>query len=165
MNNEINAALISENESDPELRFKGLLEELAKDSGRLDKNEAMIMLRGAGFTYEKIAKLLHTSKRSLYSWAAGFKEEIANARTSEIDRIRQRFALSKAKRLEALGETLEVIHAELTSRRDFTSISTPKLVFLLLKVMDQILKEDADLNFTYKSGHEAFGTTTWVEKP
>lgn len=107
-----------------------------------ETKERFIELRAGGLSYARIAEELKTSKQTLIDWGAEFKEEIENLRAVSLEALQERFLLSKEKRIEAFGEVLQRIGAELRGR-DLGEIETPKLFDMFLKGY-QSMKEEIE---------------------
>ena len=101
----------------------------------LQTQERFIELRAQGWSYDKIAKELKVSKKTLISLGRRLKEEIASRKTLELDRLRDEYFLTSKAKIELFGERVIAIKQEL-DRRDLTSLSTEKLFDLLHRAVD-----------------------------
>ena len=97
-----------------------------------DDKEKFIELRAGGLSYDDIAVALKVSKPTLLSWGKELHRDISTARTLRLDELFEKFAVSKAKRIEAFGERLNAILGELV-KRDMTDVPTVSLLALALK--------------------------------
>jgi DNA-binding XRE family transcriptional regulator len=94
--------------------------------------EKFILLRAQGYSFDRLAKELGKSKQTLVNWSKELEEEIANLKSMEIEALNERFYLSKQHKIQAFGEVLDKIKAEM-SARDLSDVPTDKLMDLFLK--------------------------------
>ncbi len=105
---------------------------LAPMRGKTELKGEFIALRARGLTYVKIAERLGVAKSTLANWNAELEAEIASARAMELEALQAEYFVLKEGRITLLGEQLQRLRAELSSR-DLTTISTDRLLELLLK--------------------------------
>lgn len=98
----------------------------------IDTKEKFIALRAKGYSFDKLAKKIGKSKQTLVNWSKEFEEEIANLKSMEIESLNEQYYLSKHRKIEVLGETLNKLKTEI-DERDLKDISTDKLMDLFLK--------------------------------
>jgi len=94
--------------------------------------EKFICLRAQGFSFDRISKELGKSKQTLVNWSREFDEEITNLKGIELEALNEQYYLSKRRKIEVLGETLNKLKSEL-DKRDLTDVPTDKLMDLFLK--------------------------------
>lgn len=97
--------------------------------------EQFVELRAQGKSYQDIAAELRISKQTAINWAKEMQVEIANRKTLALDALYQKHLLSTASRVEAFGEQLTKVRAEL-NKRSFDNVPTEKLFDLMLKMMN-----------------------------
>ncbi|MBI2503609.1 MAG: hypothetical protein HYW07_10310 [Candidatus Latescibacteria bacterium] len=113
---------------------------------KIELKERFVELRAAGHSYEACAQELGVSKPTLISWARELVLELQNARALRLDELFERFAVSKARRVEAFGRRLEGILAEL-DKRDLAEVKTEVLLSLALKYGESLRDEYQPLAF------------------
>ena len=106
-----------------------------------------IALRAAGLSYKKIANQLKVSKPTLIKWSRELSNEIKNAKTLEIESIREQYLLNREHRLKILGSQLNLLTKEI-HERDLSEVPTWRLFDMQRKVIGQIAKGDEDIEFT-----------------
>jgi len=112
--------------------------------------EKFIELRAQGKSFKAISIELEVSKPTLMQWSRDFGDEIANMKAIEMDDLQERYYICKKRRIELLGEQIEAIKTEL-STRELKSVSTEKLLELLNKFTSNLKDEEKPLIFTETS--------------
>ena len=102
--------------------------------------ENFIALRAEGRSFADIADILKTSKPTLINWSKELSRDIQNARTLRMDELFEKYAVAKAKRVEAFGERLKAILAEL-DKRNLDEVPTAVLLGLALKYGESLKNE------------------------
>ncbi len=106
-----------------------------------ETKQKFIELRASGLSYDRIAKELQVSKPTLIAWAREFEIELSNLKAVELESLLESYCMTKAKRIELLGERLKAIKVELESR-DLKDVPTDKLITLLLKCYEMAKQEE-----------------------
>ena len=106
----------------------------------LEDKEKFIQLRANGHSYQAISSMINVSEPTLYQWSKEFSQSIKTLKTMREEAIYQEFAATKEARIRLLGEQIERVKEEL-STRDLTYISTEKLYVILLKLVELQCKE------------------------
>ena len=119
----------------------------------LQIKERFIQLRAQGWSFDKIAQELKTSKPTLIGWSKEFGMEIGNLQAIEMEALQEKYFLTKAKRIELFGKSLEKVKGEL-EKRDLSTVSTEKLYEVFLKVSGELKKEETTLEFRGEESHE-----------
>jgi len=119
----------------------------------LETKEKFIELRAEGWSYGRIAMELSVSKPTLISWSREFQMEIENLKAVELSDLLERFSLTKSKRLELFGQSLNALETELDGR-DLTRLPTEKLYELILKYLASIKQEEGVVRFRQKRPSE-----------
>ncbi|WP_409405708.1 hypothetical protein [Priestia megaterium] len=109
-----------------------------------------ISMRAKGISFDKIAKELKIAKSTLIEWSRTYLTEIKNLKSIEMEALQEQFYLTKASRIELLGLQLEKIKKEL-EKRDFSDVSSDKLIDIFSKILEQLKKEESEIIFTGKS--------------
>ena len=111
--------------------------------GKLELKSQFVELRAKGYSYAKIAKRLKLSKGTLANWSQELEAEIASLKAMELEALQEEFFLLKEGRIRLLGEQVLSIKEEL-QKRDFSDVSTDKLLELLLKYEAGLKEEFTD---------------------
>ena len=106
-----------------------------------------IELRARGSTYARIMTELDVSKPTLIAWSRKHQFEIQNLKAIELEDLSERWLASTTDRVNALGEQLRKIEAEL-SRREAADLTTPQLFALARSLRRQIERTIGPLQFT-----------------
>jgi transposase len=105
--------------------------------------QKFIQLRAENLSFEKIAKKLGVSKQTLINWSREFKEEIDNLKTVEIEALLEQYNLHKEGRLKAQALIYTKLKEEVENR-DFSTLTTDKLINLLFKYERQLDQEHTE---------------------
>jgi len=108
--------------------------------GKEEQKSRFIVLRAKGHSFSRIAKELGVSKGTLVNWNAELEEEIAQARSVELEALQEEFFLATEGRIRLLGEQLKAIQAEI-GKRDLSKIKTEKLMELQLRYFGELKGE------------------------
>jgi transcriptional regulator len=106
-----------------------------------------VELRAKGWSYDRIAQELKTTKQTLISWSKELSLIIENLRAIELETIQEKYFAMREKRIEIFGETLKAIRKEL-DQRDLKDIPTDKLFSLLLKYSEALKGESLETVFS-----------------
>lgn len=112
----------------------------------LKTRETFIELRARGYSFDKIARKLKKSKQTLIDWSKEFEEDIANLKAVELEALYEKYFLLKEKRIEAFGEILKRIGAEL-KKRDLADVPTDKLLDIAGKYHTYLKEEYTEPRF------------------
>lgn len=111
-----------------------------------ETKKRFIELRAKGISFNKISENLKVSKKTLIEWSRELEREITNLKAVEMEELQEMYFVQKQKRIELFGSQLEQIMKEL-DQRNFSDISTEKLLELQLKYLDYLKREEIDLSF------------------
>ena len=103
--------------------------------GRTDKQQIFIEYRAKGISFERIAKELGVSKRTLIDWAKMFDTEIGKYADLEAEALLHKYHMAKLDQLKSYGEQLQKIRKEL-GRRNYSDVPTHKLVDMFLRITE-----------------------------
>ena len=109
--------------------------------------QRFIELRASGWTYARLMAELNVSKPTLIAWSRKFQFQIQNLKVIEMEALRERWLASTTSRVNALGEQLRKIDAEL-AQRDVTGLTTPQLHALARGLRRQIEQATGPMQFT-----------------
>ena len=107
----------------------------------VQKQVNFIQMRAMGISFAKISEKLGISKPTLIKWSKDFELEIQNLRTIEQEALREQYLITKEKRIQMLGESLDKVKQEI-AKRDFSEITTEKLLFINIKLLQEIKAEE-----------------------
>jgi orotate phosphoribosyltransferase-like protein len=99
-------------------------------------------LRAEGKSLATIADTVGVRRQTVANWLKEHEEEVENLKAIEIDALREACWMTAQARIERLSARLEQITAEL-DKRDFSDVTTPKLVELELKTRAELATEFA----------------------
>ena len=105
-----------------------------------------IELRAMGWSFDRIAQDLKTSKPTLIAWSRELEIEISNLKAIEWEALKEKYSLSRIKQIELLGECLDAMKAELT-KRDLSQVPAGKLFELVLKYVALLKQDDTEVVF------------------
>lgn len=110
-----------------------------------ETKKKFIELRAKGISFSKISESLKVSKKTLIEWSRELEREITNLKAIEMEELQEMYYVQKQKRIELFGSQLEQIMKEL-DQRNFSDMSTEKLLELQLKYLDYLKREEIDLS-------------------
>jgi transcriptional regulator len=113
----------------------------------IEKQQRFVCLRAEGWTFDRLAEDLQTSKPTLIKWSRRFQFDIQNHRAILRERLAEKWLSNLDDRVNALGEKLQKIEAEL-AKRDVSSLSTGHLFSLADSLRRQIKREIGDITFS-----------------
>ena len=90
---------------------------------------------------------LNVSKTTLIAWSRKHRFAIQNQKAIELEALSEKWLASTAVRVNAIGEQLKKIEAEL-AKRDVASLSTARLFLLAETMRRQIRNETGSIQFT-----------------
>ena len=108
--------------------------------------EKFVELRAYGWSFDRIAKELKVSKQTLISWSRELTLEIRNRRVIEYEALLEQHAMTREKRIEALGQILKRMNEEL-AERTFSELPTERLLDGILKLMATSKTVESELSF------------------
>ena len=88
----------------------------------LELKQQFIALRAKGYSLEKISKQIGKCRQTLANWNSDLQEEIANAKSIELEALFEECLLSKQHRIRELHRLLSKIKEELPGNEDINCI-------------------------------------------
>ena len=99
-------------------------------------------LRAQGESLATIADKVGVQRQTVANWLKEHVEEVENLKAMELDALREACWTTTQARIERLSARLKHITAEL-DKRDFSDVTTAKLVELELKTRAELAREFA----------------------
>jgi hypothetical protein len=112
-----------------------------------ETQQRFVFLRAQGRSFARIGEELDVSKPTLINWSRKFQFEIQNQRAILAESLQEKWLATQEVRVNALGEQLLKIEAELATR-DVCSLPTSTLFSLADSLRRQIRRETGPLQFT-----------------
>lgn len=106
-----------------------------------EKKLKFIELRANNYSYDRIAKELHISKRTCINWNKELSNEINTEKNKYIDESKAKYSLMRESRVKRLTDVLEKIDKELLEK-DFSTVSTENLLKFKLRYETELAKEN-----------------------
>jgi hypothetical protein len=107
---------------------------------RSEEKNKFIDLRAKGYSYSKIANILHISKGTLTVWNNELKGAIEKLRVIQLDELYTKYYMLKAARITQLGKVLGKVDKELEAR-DFSQMPDDKLLDFKLRLIKELKEE------------------------
>lgn len=105
-----------------------------------EKKEQFILMRAERKSYSTIAKELGISKSTCTEWERQLKDQIAEKKADQLEKLYTAYYMTREARIHKLGETLKDIDTAI-SKADMTQMPPDKLLDYKLKYT-QALKEE-----------------------
>ena len=109
--------------------------------------QRFVELRAQGRTYGQLGAELNVSKPTLIAWSRKYQFQIQNLKAIELEALSQKWLSSITDRVNALGEQLRKIEAEIANR-DVKDLSTAQLYRLARSLRRQIEHATGPTQFT-----------------
>jgi len=109
--------------------------------------QRFIERRAQGWTYARLMTELNVSKPTLIAWSRKHQFQIQNLKAIELEALREKWLSSTAERVNALGEQLREVGAELANR-GVSGLTTPQLRTLARSLRRQIEQATGPMRFT-----------------
>ena len=106
----------------------------------VDEQTKFIELRAKGHSFDKIAQEIKTSKPTILKWQKEFISKISEAKFLHFESLAEQSLVMKQQRLEYLSGLYQKLKQELESR-DFSKVSTDKLIEIYFKTENRLLDE------------------------
>jgi len=108
--------------------------------------QRFIELRAQGWTYARLMAELEVSKPTLIAWSHKHQFQIQNLKAIELEALGEKWLASVTDRVNALGEQLRRVEAELATRQP-SALTTPQLYALARHLRRQIEQITGSVNF------------------
>ena len=109
--------------------------------------QRFIERRVQGWTYARLMTELNVSKPTLIAWSRKHQFQIQNLKAIELEALREKWLATTTERVNALGEQLRKVEAEL-AKRDVSGLTTPQLHTLARTLRRQIEQATGPMRFT-----------------
>jgi hypothetical protein len=109
--------------------------------------QRFVFLRAEGWSFARIAEDLQVSKPTLIKWSRKFQFDIQNQRAIFIETLQEKWLSTLDLRVNALGEQLRKVEAEI-AKRDIATLPTGRLFALADSLRRQIKTETGPIRFT-----------------
>jgi hypothetical protein len=109
--------------------------------------QRFVELRSQGWPFARLCAELNVSKPTLINWSRKHQCQIQNLRAVELEALADKWLSSTSNRLQALGEQLQKVEAELASR-DIKELSTLQLYSMARALRRQIEQTAGPVRFT-----------------
>ena len=109
--------------------------------------QRFIELRAQGWTYARLMTELNVTKPTLIAWSRKHQFQIQNLKAIELEALGEKWLASTTDRVNALGEQLRRVEAELATREP-AALTTPQLYALARHLRRQIEQITGSVNFT-----------------
>jgi transcriptional regulator with XRE-family HTH domain len=116
----------------------------------IETKQRFVFLRAQGWSFARIAEDLKISKPTLINWSRQFRYEIQNQRAIHIEALQEKWLSALDVRVNALGEQLCKVEAEL-GKRDMATVPTARLFALVEALRRQIMAETGPMEFGISS--------------
>jgi len=109
--------------------------------------QRFIELRACGWTYARLMTELNVSKPTLIAWSRKHQFQILNLKAIELEALQEKWLASVTDRVNALGEQLRRVEAEI-AKRDPADLTTAQLFALARHLRRQIEQATGTVKFT-----------------
>ena len=109
--------------------------------------QRFIELRAQGKTYAHLMTELNVSKPTLIAWSRKHQFQIQNLKAIELEALGEKWLASVTDRVNALGDQLRAVEAEL-KQRSVGDLTTPQLYTLARSLRRQIESATGSPGFT-----------------
>jgi hypothetical protein len=109
--------------------------------------QRFIELRARGMTYARLMTELNVSKPTLIAWSRKHQFQIQNLKAIELEALGEKWLASVTDRVNALGEKLRQVEAEL-AQRNLGDLTTPQLYTLAQRLRRQLELATGATGFT-----------------
>ena len=113
----------------------------------IETQQRFVFLRSQGWSFARIAEELKVSKPTLINWSRKYQFDIQNQRAINIEALQEKWLSAREVRVNALGEQLHKVEAEL-ARRDLATVPTRQLFSLAGSLRREIKRETGPVEFT-----------------
>ena len=101
------------------------------------ERQRFIQLRAEGLSFEKIARKMRISKRTLLDWSKKYESEIAELKAGQLEALREQYYLSTEAKVKMWGKIVNKIEPELAGKR-LLNIAPEALLDMLIKAQGKL---------------------------
>lgn len=112
----------------------------------INLKEKFNQLRAKGFSFDKIAKEISTSKPTLLKWSEEFEGEITNLTYLETEALLEQYQLAKLHKIEAFSLVLHKALEEF-KKRDFSEVATKDLLSIISSLESKLKIELTSIKY------------------
>ena len=112
----------------------------------IEEKEQFIQLRARGYSFDKIAKELNTSKPTLIKWQGDLNEQVKAQQYFELENLLEEYSLMRRNRFEAHSRLLNAVFQELQNKveqQELEQLSVSELLKLALQ-LEKRLSQDTE---------------------
>lgn len=114
---------------------------MAKTTAEIEK---FIELRAKGYSFDRIAEEINTSKPTLLKWSSEYNKELEEQQYFELQNLLSQYGLMRKSRVEGVSVLLQGVMEELKKRANkeqLAGLSTDKLFSLFLSLEGRLEHE------------------------
>lgn len=111
-----------------------------------ETKDNFVELRAKGMTLANIAKELDIAYNTAVKWNKELEGEVDVARAFKLEEMKEKYRMTREKRIEIYGERLLAIQDEL-AKRDLSDVPTNKLLEMMQKCEKALDAEIPELEF------------------
>lgn len=121
------------------------------EKSKTELRHRFIEMRAKGHSIRSAAKEIGVSPTTLTNWQAELDDEIARRKAVELEALYEENFMLKEHRIKFFGEQIKALQEELNNR-DLSDVSTDRLFELLLKYLDEGVKDMVTPQFSNNNG-------------
>ncbi len=116
----------------------------------LATRQRFIKLRAQGWSYNRIAEELKTSKQTLIKWGQEYSYEIGDRKDLELEALNEKYLMGRQARIALFGERLVALKKE-AEARPLDGIPVAKLYELIDRYAELLEIEKAKDSLTFRT--------------
>jgi len=112
----------------------------------IEEKEKFVQLRARGYSFDKIAKELDTSKPTLIKWQGEMNNQVKEQQYFELENLLEQYSLMRRNRFEIHSKLLNAVFQELENRaeeQELSGLSVTEL-YKLAEKLENRLSQDTD---------------------
>jgi len=121
------------------------------EKSKTELRHRFIEMRAKGHSIRSAAKDLGVSPTTLINWQTELDDEISRRKAIELEALYEKHFLQKESRIKFFGDQIQSLQKELKNR-DLSDVSTDRLFELLLKYLDEGVKDMVTPYFSNENG-------------
>jgi len=107
----------------------------------LEEKEQFVQLRARGYSFDKIAEELDTSKPTLIKWQGEMNEQVKEQQYFELENLLEQYSLMRRNRFEIHSKLLTAVFQELENKvqeKKLSKLSIPELLKLAERLENRL---------------------------